>query len=94
MTAREERIAALVVEGQEKREALKFVTFEIRDEFERKRRQWQAASYLATGAATIGTVAYKLFGRSSFSARMGRTASVLSIIVGLFRAFQRVRRFL
>ena len=94
MTAREERIAALVAKGQEKREALRTRTLEIRDEVESRRRQWQAASYLATGAAAVGTVAYKLFGRRSFSARMGRTASVLSIVVGLFRAFQRVRRFL
>jgi hypothetical protein len=93
MTTRDERIAALVAEGDEKRAALKAVTFEILDEVERRRSQWKAASYLAMGAAAIGTVAYKLFGRTSFSARMGRTASVVSIIVGLFRAFQKVHRF-
>jgi len=94
MTAREERIAALVAEGQARREDLKAVTVGILDEVERRRRQWKAASYVASGAAAVGTVAYKLFGRTSFSARMGRTASVLSVLVGLFRAFQKVRRFL
>ncbi len=93
MTTREERIAALVAEGEAKREALKAVTFEIVDEVERRRRQWKAASYLASGAAAVGTVAYKLFGATSFSARMGRTASVVSVLVGVFRAFQKIRRF-
>lgn len=93
MTKREERIAALVVQGQGKREAVVAATVEILEEVERRRRQWTTASYLASGAAALGTVAYKLFGRRSFSARIGRTASVVSLLVGLFRAFQKVRRF-
>jgi len=94
MTKREERIAALVVLGQEKREALRTVTFEIRDEVKRRRRQWKTASFLASGAAAVGTVAYRLFGRASFSARIGKAASVVSLLVGLFRAFQKIRRFI
>jgi hypothetical protein len=93
MTEREERLAELVERGEREREALANATLEIRSEFERRRAQWKAASVFATGAAVVGTVAYKLFGRSSFSARLGRTASVVSLVLGLVRAAMKVRRF-
>jgi hypothetical protein len=93
MTNRDDRLALLVERGQREREALENATLEIRQELERRRAQWKAASMLATGAAVVGTVAYKLFGRSSFSARLGRTASVVSLLIGLARAALKVRRF-
>jgi hypothetical protein len=93
MTDREERLALLVERGQRERGALEDATLEIRGEIERRRSQWKAASMLATGAAVVGTVAYKLFGSSSFSARLGRSASVLSLVVGLVRAALKIRRF-
>ena len=93
MTEREERLAELVARGEREREALANATLEMRSELERRRAQWKAASVFATGAAVVGTVAYKLFGRSSYSARLGRTASVVSIVLGLVRAALKVRRF-
>jgi len=93
MTEREERLAELVARGEREREALANATFEIRSELERRRAQWKAASVFATGAAVVGTVAYKLFGRSSLSARLGRTASVVSLALGLVRAALKIRRF-
>jgi hypothetical protein len=93
MTKREERLALLVERGRREREELENATLEIRSEVERRRAQWKAASVFATGAAVVGTVAYKLFGRSSFSARIGRTASVVSIVLGLVRAALKVRSF-
>ena len=93
MTEREERIALLVARGQKEREALAEATMEISREWERRRAQWKVASLLATGAAAAGTIAYKLFGSASLAARLGRSASVLSLALGLLRAFQRVRRF-
>jgi hypothetical protein len=93
MTEREERLAELVERGEREREALANATLEIRSELERRRAQWKTASVFATGAAVVGTVAYKLFGRSSYSARLGRTASVVSIVLGLVRAALKVRRF-
>jgi hypothetical protein len=94
MTPREERLALLVERGRREREELKNATLEIRGELERRRAQWKLASVLASGAAVIGTVAYKLFGRSSYSARLGRTASVVSLVLGLVRAALKIGRFL
>jgi hypothetical protein len=94
MTDREERLALLVERGRRERETLENATLEIREELERRRAQWKTASVLATGAAMIGTVAYKLFGKSSYAARIGRTASVVSLILGLVRAALKIGRFL
>jgi hypothetical protein len=93
MTSREERLALLVEQGRREREALENATLEIREELERRRAQWKTASVLATGAAVVGTVAYKLFGRNSFSARLGRSASVVSLLLGLVRFALKVSRF-
>jgi hypothetical protein len=93
MTSHEERLAALVAQGREERESLAAATADARAEIERRRAQWKLATMLATGAAAAGTIAYKLFGRASLAARVGRSASVLSLVIGLLRAFQRVRRF-
>ena len=41
------------------------------------------------GMAVTGTVVYRLFGKSSLSAQLGRAASVASLLMGLFRFFQR-----
>jgi hypothetical protein len=93
MTSREERIAALVARGEQEREDLAAATIEIRAEVERRKAQWRAASFLATGLAVTGTVVYRLFGKSSLSAQLGRAASVASLLMGLFRFFQSIRRF-
>ncbi len=93
MTRREDRMAALLARGREERGSLAEAAAEIRDEVERRRAQWKLASMLATGAAVAGTVVYKLFGSASPAARLGRSASVLSLVIGLLRAFQKVRRF-
>jgi len=93
MTSREDQIAALVARGNREREDLAAATIEIRAEVERRKTQWRAASLLATGLAVTGTVAYKLFGKTSLSARLARGASVVSLVVGLARAIGRIRRF-
>jgi hypothetical protein len=93
MTSREERLAALLARGREERESVAARTADIRAEIERRRARWKLASMLATGAAAAGTVAYKVFGSASLAARLSRSASVLSLVIGLLRAFQKVRRF-
>ncbi len=93
MTSREDRIAALVARGNKEREDLAAATIEIREEIERRKAQWKAASFLATGLAVTGTVVYRLFGKRSLAAQLGRAASVVSLLMGLARAFSRVRRF-
>ena len=93
MTGSQERIAALVRRGESEREDLAIAVLEARDEFERKRAMWRAASTVATGLAAAGAVAYRLFGKTSLAARLGRAATAVSLLVGLARGFQRVRRF-
>ena len=93
MTSREDRIAVLVARGNHEREDLAASTIEIREELERRKAQWKAASFLATGLAVTGTVVYRLFGKTSLSAKLARAASVVSLVLGLARAFGRIRRF-
>ncbi len=93
MSGPEERIAALVRRGESEREDLAIAVLEAHDEIERRRAQWKAASMIATGLAAAGTVAFKLFGKASLAARLGRAASAVSLLVGLARGFQRIRRF-
>ncbi len=93
MSKRQERIAALLSEAESERELLAKAVLEIRDEVEQRRTQWRVASLVAGGLAAAGTMAYKLFGKSSLSARLGRIATVASLAVGLLRGIGRVRRF-
>ena len=93
MTKSEDRIAALVTRGRQEREELAAATVEIRAEVARRKAQWRAASLLATGIAVTGTVLYRLFGRNSLSAQLGRAASVISLVMGLVRFLQRIRSF-
>jgi hypothetical protein len=93
MTRSADRIAALVARGRQEREDLAAATVQIRAEVERRKAQWRAASLLATGIAVTGTIAYRLFGRNSLSAQLGRAASLVSLVMGLVRFFQRVRSF-
>ncbi len=93
MSAREERLAALIERGQEERRALALETALAREEIDRRRAQWKAASLIATGIAVAGTVAYKLFGKASLARRLSRAASAVSVAVGLLRALRSFRRF-
>jgi hypothetical protein len=93
MTSSADRIAALVARGRQERENLAAAAVEIRSEVERRKAQWRAASLLATGLAVTGTIAYRLFGRNSLSAQLGRAASAASLLVGLVRFLQRIRQF-
>jgi len=60
----------------------------------RNRTRWKVAGMTVTGLAAAGTAAYRLFGKSSPAARIGRAASATSILLGLGKAFLRVRKFL
>lgn len=91
MTSSEDRIAALVTRGRQEREELAAATIEIRAEVARRKAQWRTASLLATGIAVTGTVLYRLFGKNSLSAQLGRAASVVSLVMGLVRFLRRIR---
>jgi len=92
MKGREKRLAELLARGQIERQALGEAVADIRDEIERRRLQWRVVSMVAAGLATAGTVAYRLFGKSSLSARVSRAASALSLLWTLGRAYFRERR--
>ena len=70
--------------------ALENVAGNVRDH----RLRWKIAGATATGIAAAGTAAYKLFGKSSPAAQIGRAASAASIAIGLGKAFVRLRKFL
>jgi len=93
MRKREERIEALRRQGEIEREALARQVTELHGEIESRRSRWKTLGLLAGWAAAAGTVAYKLFGRSSMSARLGRLATAISVIFSIGRAVGRSRRF-
>jgi hypothetical protein len=88
-----QRMEALIARGAAEREDVVLALLDVRAEVERRRTQWKIASLVATGLATTATIVYKLFGKSSVSAKVGKAASALAMIVGLTRAALRVRRF-
>jgi len=90
---REQRIGELVSRGSLEREELSTAVFLVRSEMERRRGQWKIASLVATGLATAATVAYRLLGKASVAAKVGKAASAISVVVSLTRALLRVRRF-
>jgi hypothetical protein len=93
MSARQERVEALRRRGEHERETLAAKVVAIRQGIEDWRSRWKRWSLLAGGAAAAGTVAFKLFGRNSVSAKLGRLASAASVLFSLGRAFGRARRF-
>ncbi|HSS44080.1 MAG TPA: hypothetical protein VLO07_01970 [Thermoanaerobaculia bacterium] len=92
MKGRQERMAALLERAEGERHALAEAVADIRDEVERRRLQWKIVSMVVTGLAAAGTVAYRLFGKTSLSAKMGRAASAVSLLWTLGRAYLRERR--
>ena len=94
MKDRETRIADLVLRGAAEREMLALEVEQISHEVARRRMQWKITGALAGGLAAAGTVAWKLLGRSSPAARIGRATSAVSLALGLGRALLRLRRFL
>lgn len=93
MNQREDRIEGLRRRGEFERETLAREVAEMTAEAERRRSRWKTVSLLAGGAAAAGTVAFKLFGRSSLPARLGRLATAVSMIFSIGRAVGKSRRF-
>jgi hypothetical protein len=90
----ERRLEELVRRGEIQRRALAGTVGEIAQEVHRRRAQWRIASFLAGGLAAAATAAYKLFGKGSLAAKVGRYSSAASLVLGLTRAALRLRRFL
>lgn len=64
-----------------------------RDDLTSFRQRWRFAGWAASGLAAVATAGWKLFGRNSLAARAGRVASAASLLLGIGRGVQRVRRF-
>lgn len=66
----------------------------VAEDVRRHRTAWKFAGATATGLAAAATAAWKLFGRNSPAVRIGKAASGASIVIGLGKAFFRLRKFL
>ncbi|MCA1580697.1 MAG: hypothetical protein LC796_04755 [Acidobacteria bacterium] len=91
---RSARLTELTARGALQRQRAAGAMFDVVDDVRRHRLQWRVAGMAATGLAAAGTAAWKLFGKSSPAAKIGRAASATSIVLGLGKAFLRVRKFL
>ena len=89
-----ERIAELSRRADRQREQLATSLSGVASDVREHRTRCNSGGMPAPGAAAAGTVAYRLFGKSSPAARIGRAASATSILLGLGRAFLRLRKFL
>ena len=94
MSEREERLAELSRRGAEERAILAEALADVAGVVRSRRTTFRIAGMAATAVAAGGTAAWRLFGASSPAARIGRAASGASILLGLGRAFLRLRRFL
>ncbi len=93
MNAAHERLAELVARGRAERLALAELVSEAREDLEARRTQLRIAGWLAGGLAAGITAAYKLFGKRSLAARVGRYSSTASLLLGLVRGALRLRQF-
>lgn len=89
----EEETADLLRRGQMERQALADAVGAVHDEFDIRRREFRFASFAAAALVGAGTMAYKLFGKTSPFARIRQAGSAASLILGLARAASRWRRF-
>ncbi len=93
MNERENRMAELLHRAEREREDLAEALSDVRAEANAFRQRWRFAGWAASGLAAAATAGWKLFGRNSLAARAGRIASAASLVLGIGRGVQRVRRF-
>jgi len=90
----DDRLEALRLRAAREREDLVEALAAVRDEADGFRQRWRFAGWAASGVAAAATAGWKLFGRNSLAARTGRIASWASLLIGVARGVQRIRRFL
>jgi len=90
----EVRLEELRRRAAREREDLVEALAAVRDEATDFRHRWRFAGWAASGLAAAATAGWKLFGRNSLAARTGRIASWASLLIGVGRGVQRIRRFL
>ena len=92
MSAREERLAALSARAEAERQDLARSVEDVRRRIAEKRARYATFGFWAGTLAAGATSAYRLFGRNSLSARLGRWGTGTSILVWLVRLFFRLFR--
>lgn len=90
--AARERIEELRRRGEEERLALAAELKGLRSDYEARRSQIRFAGTAVTAIATIGTVLFKLFGRTSVAYRVGRLASAAGVLFHIGRAAFKTRK--
>jgi hypothetical protein len=88
------RIEQLVSRAARERLLLAESLGSVATDVRRHRFAWRVATTTATGVAAAATVAWKLLGKNSPASKLGKAASGASILLGVGRAFLRLRRFL
>ncbi len=90
--AARERIEEMRLRGEAERLALAADLEALRAEYDSRRSQIRFAGAAVTAIATVGTVLYKLFGRTSVAYRVGRLASAAGVLFHIGRAAFKTRR--
>jgi hypothetical protein len=93
LSDREERLLALSRRAAWEREELAAGLHEAKTDIGAFRQRWRYAGLAASGVAAAATAAWKLFGRNSLAARVGRIASTASLLIGVGRGVRSARRF-
>ena len=93
MSDAQERLGDLVSRGRMLRLELANQVVGMREDLESRRTQLRVAGWLGSGIVAGATAAYKLFGRQSLAARVGRYSSTASLLFALIRGALRLRRF-
>jgi hypothetical protein len=93
MKEAEDRLTALRRRAAWEREDLATALSELQTAAGAFRDRWRFAGWIATGLAAAATAGWRLFGRNSFAAKAGRIASTASLLLGVGRGIQRIRRF-
>ena len=90
--AARERVEELRRRGDEERLALAADLADLRADYDARRSQIRFAGTAVTAIATIGTVLFKLFGRTSVAYRVGKLASAAGVLFHIGRAAFKTRR--
>ena len=90
--AARQRIEDFRLKGDAERHALAAEVAQLRADYEKRRSQIRFAGNAATVIATVGTVLFKLFGRTSVAYRVGKLASAAGVLLHIGRAAFRARK--
>jgi len=85
----EEEMTELLRRAELERRELADAVGGVRDEFESHRRELRLAGLTAGALFGVGSMAYKLFGRSSPFSKIRRASPIVSLALGLSRAVLR-----